>query len=397
MDSKAQNSVMSNFTIEAVFGKARAGSLQTAHGKIKTPFLMPVATKGSVKLLSHEEVESTDTECLISNAFILSMKPGLEVIEKMGGLHKFINWNRGLFTDSGGFQVLNKEFCLGLTDNGVKFRDPYTGKSIVFTPERSIEIQNRLGSDVAMCLDDVPASNVAPARLSEAVGRTTKWAQRCKDAHSNKKQLLFGICQGGTDKKLREKSAKTIAAIDFDGYAIGGLVIGEPKEKTFPAVEAAIVHLPQEKPRYMMGVGDEIELRRAIAAGIDCFDSCYATRTARHGRAFTTKGNINIDSAVHKQDSGPLDAECKCFVCKKHSRGYIHHLFRTKEENAGKYLSYHNLFYLQVKIAQIRKEISEGAFLVNPYEALLDASTHAPFRPKGPKRGGAYSNAPTGI
>ncbi|VVC00796.1 tRNA-guanine(15) transglycosylase [uncultured archaeon] len=363
---------MNPFKIKSQCGRARQGILNTAHGRLKTPMFMPVATKGSVKHLSMEEVESTGTQCLISNAFVLSMKPGVEVIAKAGGLHRFMNWEHGVFTDSGGFQVLSPDFCLGLKDEGVQFRNPFTGKKMLFSPEYSVEIQAALGSDVAMCLDDVPTAGVPPARLKEAVERTTAWAKRCLEAHlaSGKggKQLLFGICQGGVDKELREKSAREISGLEaggrgFDGYAIGGLVIGEPKEKTFPAVDAALPFLPEEKPRYMMGVGSPGELVAAIGRGVDIFDSCFATRTARHGRAFTSKGNINIDSAKFKMDFGPVDENCECFVCKNHSRAYLHHLFRTGEENAGEYLTYHNIWFLQKLMEKIRAEIKEGSFL----------------------------------
>ena len=353
---------MSTFSILSVEGEARAGFLNTAHGKVKTPFLMPVATKGSVKLLSHEEVEATGTECIISNAFILSMKPGVEIIESRGGLHKFMGWDRGLFTDSGGFQVLSKEFCLGLSDDGVKFRNPFTGRAMVFTPEKSIQIQNRLGSDVAMCLDDVPHFGEPLERIQEAVRRTGEWAARCREAHENKRQLLFGIAQGGTHEKLRERSTRQILEMGFDGIALGGLCIGEAKQNMYGAIKSSIGLVPQETPRYLMGVGSVAELEAAIAMGVDCFDSAFPTQTARHGRAFTSKGNINIDSSMHRKDSSPLDEECRCFVCKRHSRAYIHHLFRTKEENAGKYLSFHNLFFVQGRMAEIREEIREGVF-----------------------------------
>src|SRR3989344_453816 len=216
---------MNQFKIENISGNARAGILKTLHGDVKTPFFMPVATKGSVKLLSMEEVESAGTGCLISNAFILSLKPGLEVIEKHGGLHKFMNWKNPCFTDSGGFQVLSDGFRLKLSEEGVLFRNPFDGKKMMFTPERAIEIQNKLGSDVAMCLDDVPKAGDSAARVKEAVGRTEHWAARCKAAHKNKKQLLFGISQGGIDLKLRKQSSKAISEIGFDGVAIGGLGI----------------------------------------------------------------------------------------------------------------------------------------------------------------------------
>lgn len=353
---------MEKFKIKAECGKARWGVLRTAHREIETPFFMPVATKGSVKLLSNEEVESAGTECMISNGFVLFLKPGLEVIGKQGGLHKFMGWERGLFTDSGGFQVLSKDFCIALTEEGVRFRNPFDGKDMVFTPEKAIEIQSSFGSDVAMCLDDVPLHRCSVQRLEEAAKRTTEWAKRCKEAHTNDKQMLFGICQGGTDLKLREKSAREISEIGFDGIALGGLCIGEEKEKMFRAVDAAIKVIPRDKPRYLMGVGSAQELEEAVARGVDVFDSCFPTRTARHGLAFSGEGNLNIAGAKYRNDSAPIDKECDCFVCKGHSRAYIHHLFKTKEENGLKYLSYHNLFYIQRIMERIRTELKDGSF-----------------------------------
>ena len=222
---------MNYFKIQSICGTARAGILKTAHGEIRSPFFMPVATKGSVKLLSNEEVRSAGTQCIISNAFILSLKPGVETISQLGGLHKFMGWNRPVFTDSGGFQVLSENFCLKLTDKEVLFRNPFDGKKLLFSPEKSIEIQNELGSDVAMCLDDVPHAGAEPSRLKESAARTALWAKRCIQAHKNKKQLLFGICQGGIDQKIRQKSAREICEMGFDGIAIGGLAIGEPLKK----------------------------------------------------------------------------------------------------------------------------------------------------------------------
>ncbi len=353
---------MKGFKIEATAGKARAGTLKTAHGEIKTPFFMPVATKGSVKLLSVEEVELTKTQCLISNAFILSIRPGLDVIGKHNGLHNFMNWKKSLFTDSGGFQVLSDEFCIKLEDEGVLFRNPFTGKKMLFSPEKSIEIQNKLGSDVAMCLDDVPKAGAKTERINEAVERTAKWAKRCKETHENKKQLLFGICQGGTSKKLRKKSAEQINKIGFDGTAIGGLAIGEPLKKMLETVEFTLPFIPEEKPRYLMGVGSVEELVKSVEMGIDCFDSIFPARTGRHGKVFNNAGHFNIGSATYRFDLKPLDENCKCFVCKEHSRSYIHHLFKTKEENAKKYIAFHNLFFVQSMMDKIREEIIEGNF-----------------------------------
>lgn len=351
---------MRGFKLDCVSGSARTGWLLTPHGKIETPFFMPVATKGSVKLLSNEEVESTKTECMISNAFVLSLRPGLGVIEKHGGLHKFMNWKKGLFTDSGGFQVLSKEFCIGLSDEGVLFRNPFDGTKSLFTPQKAIEIQNKLGADVAMCLDDVPLHGVDGKRLKEAVERTTLWARQCKESHENKKQLLFGITQGGTNQKLREKSAKEIAGIGFDGIAVGGLCIGEEKNKMFVAVKESVKLIPQNTPRYLMGVGSAQELIKAVGLGVDVFDSCFPTRTARHGLAFSSQGNLNINNARFRIDLAPLDSDCACFVCQNHTRAYVHHLVKTKEENGLKYLSYHNVFFIQKLLKKIRQSIKEN-------------------------------------
>lgn len=353
---------MQKFRISSTSGNARAGKLVTSRGEIQTPFFMPVATKGSVKLLTNEEVKSTGTQCLISNAFVLSLRPGIETIKRHGGLHKFMNWERGLFTDSGGFQVLSPNFLEKISDKGALFKNPFDGKKSLFTPKDSIRIQNVLGSDVAMCLDDVPVANSSTERIKEAVERTLLWAKECIRAHENKKQLLFGICQGGVNEKLREKSAIEISQLDFDGIAIGGLAIGESKEKMFNAAKIALTEIPQEKPRYLMGLGSAQDLVRAVSMGVDMFDSCFPTRTARHGMAFSSEKNIHIESLKYRNDTSPLDKKCKCFVCQNHTRGYVHHLVKTKEENGLKYLSYHNLFFVQDLMKRIRVEINEGTF-----------------------------------
>ena len=353
---------MHHFTIENNNGNARHGKLKTQHGIVETPFFMPVATKGSVKLLSMEEVESAGTKCLISNAFILSLKPGLEVIEKHGGLHKFMKWENPCFTDSGGFQVLSEGFRLKLSGEGVLFRNPFTGKKMMFTPERAIEIQNRLGSDVAMCLDDVPKAGDNAKRVEEAVERTALWAERCRAAHKNKKQMLFGISQGGINLKLRKQSSATISGLDFDGVAVGGLGIGEGKKEMHAAVKASLDVIPENKPRYLMGVGSIEEMIEAIAMGIDCFDSAFPTRTGRHGRAFSGKGNLNMENTKHRFDLNPIDENCGCFVCTNHTRAYVHHLVKTKEENGMKYLSYHNLFFVNNLLEKIREKIGENDF-----------------------------------
>ncbi|HLD58868.1 MAG TPA: tRNA guanosine(34) transglycosylase Tgt [archaeon] len=353
---------MLGFELKNSCGKARAGILHTAHGAIETPFFMPVATKGAVKCLSNSDVESTGTKCLISNGFILYLKPGLEIIGKAGGLHKFSNWKNGIFTDSGGFQVLSKEFCLKLSDAGVFFRNPFDGKKMLFSPEKAVEIQNKLGSDVAMCLDDVPLAGADSARLEESARRTTLWAEKCKKAHKNKKQLLFGISQGGVNKSLRLKSTKEILELDFDGIALGGLCLGEAKEEMFETAERALKIVPKEKPRHLMGVGSAREIIEAVSLGVDVFDSRFPLRTARHGKAFGFEKDLNMASAKFKADLRPLEKNCGCFVCKNYSRAYIRHLFETREENSWIYLTYHNLFFLQSLMKKIRDEIKQGTF-----------------------------------
>ncbi|MFH1257150.1 MAG: tRNA guanosine(34) transglycosylase Tgt [Candidatus Diapherotrites archaeon] len=351
------------FKIKKIEGKARSGVLKTAHGKIHTPLFMPVATKGSVKLLSMEELEGCGTEAFISNAFVLSLKPGVEVIEKKGGLHKFVGWEKGIFTDSGGFQLLSKEFLEKINDKGIWFRNPFNGARHFFTPRDCIELQNKLGSDVAMALDDVPHANAAKKRVAEAVERTTRWAKEFVEGNENKKQLVFCISQGGSFPDLRKKSIEELKGIDgFDGIGLGGLCIGEGREKMQRMVSVSTKLMPEEKPRYLMGVGTPSDLLEAIAAGVDVFDSCFPTRTARHGLALTSRGRMQIDRKKFQMDFRPLDEECGCFVCRNHSRAYIHHLFDAKEENGWKYLTFHNVFFMQNLVKEARKAIEEGAF-----------------------------------
>ncbi len=348
------------FKINATSGRARNGALKTAHGEIETPFFMPVATKGSAKWLTQTELEATGTECIISNAFVLWLKPGLQVIKKHSGLHGFINWQKGIFTDSGGFQVLSKEFCIKLEEKGVHFRNPYNGKVQLFTPEKSIEIQNALGSDVAMCLDDVPHYGSNTKRLQESAAHTSRWAERCRQAHKNKKQLLFGISQGGTSKKLRTQSTRKISEIGFDGIAFGGLCVGESEKLMLETVRVAEKAAPEQLPRYLMGVGSAKELLDCIAAGIDIFDSCFPARIARHGTAITKKGNLHLKNSAFRLDTKPLDKDCGCVVCRQHTRSYLHHLVRTREENSQKYLTLHNLFFTQNLIRKAREAIKQG-------------------------------------
>ncbi len=344
------------FQIRSESGSARTGVLKTGHGRIETPFFMPVATKGSVKYVSMQELEKMGYRCFISNAFLFSIRPGLKIIKKMKGIHNFVGWKHGIFTDSGGFQILREDFLPKTTEEGVQFQNPFDQQKELLTPEKAIRIQNELNSDVAMCLDDVPPYGSMVARLKESQERTTRWAERCLQAHQNKKQLLFGICQGGTNAKLREKSSREIGSMDFDGVALGGLCIGEDKKIMHKMSDIAIRNFPGKKPRYLMGVGSPKELLESISQGIDIFDSAFPTRTARHGMAFSKKGNLNVRNGSFRSDLKPLEKECNCFVCQSFSRAYLHHLVRTNEENGSRYLSFHNLFFL----AELMREAGEA-------------------------------------
>ncbi len=354
---------------------ARSGILRTAHYKIETPLFMPVATKASVKHISNEELEQIGVQALISNAFILYLKPGLEIIGKAGGLHKFMNWKRGLFADSGGFQLLSKDFLISTNERGINFKNPFDGSREFFTPEKCIEIQNVLNNDVAMALDDVPHYGKSRQDIADALTHTINWAQRFKRANKSNKQLLFGISQGGTYRDLRKKGIEELNRLDFDGIALGGLCIGEPKQKMLEISKYSKQFIPESKPVYLMGVGSAKDILESIALGIDVFDSCFPTRTARHGMAITGRGNIQIEKGRYSKVFAPLDEECDCYVCKRHSIAYLHHLVKTKEENGLKYLSYHNLYYTQNLIEGSKKAIKEGRFAQFKREILSANAT----------------------
>ncbi len=342
--------------------KARVGKLRTAHGAIETPFFMPVTTKGTAKQLSQEELQKTKTETIICNALLLSLRPGLDIIQNAGGLHDFIRWDKVIFTDSGGFQMVSKNFLKKVTKNAIHFRSPYDQQEIVMTPERAIMVENSLGADVAMTLDHVEHYLRDKKRIQEAMETTHRWAAQCIDAHTNKKQLLFGITQGGTFADLRAASAKAINGMDFDGVALGGLCLGESKEIMHRMVELSVPLLDEHKPRYLMGVGTPKDLVEAVALGIDIFDSCFPTRTARHGLSFCAGKNIDITKKQWSRDKSSLDKNCVCAVCKTFSKAYIHHLFRSHEFMGQRYVSYHNIAFIQQVVKEIRQAIREGTF-----------------------------------
>jgi queuine tRNA-ribosyltransferase len=347
---------------------ARTGILKTAHGKIQTPFFMPVATKGAVKLISHSDLKKMKIDCLISNAFINYLKPGLSLIESGGGLHKFISWDKALFTDSGGFQLILNHFFPKISNKGVSMKNPFDKSRELITPEKAIEIQNILGSDVMMVLDHQPLFGKSRINYLDSTIRTIEWAKRCKNFNESNKekinsnQLLFGIAQGGNHADLRQKCALALQKIGFDGIALGGFGIGEAQNDMYKIIKSTKKVLPKNNPTYIMGIGSPIEILNAVSNGADMFDSAYPTRMARHGKIFTSKGPIQINRGFFKNDFNPLDSECNCFVCKNHTRAYLHHLFKTYEQNGEMLLSYHNTYFISNLVKNIRTAINEQQF-----------------------------------
>jgi len=349
---------------------ARSGFLSTAHGKVKTPFFMPVATKGAVKFVTHPDLQKEmGVDCLISNAFINYLKPTLPLIEKAGGLHKFMSWDKSLFTDSGGFQLILDHFVHKVTNKGVYFKNPFDKSIELVSPTKAIHIQNSLGSDVAMCLDHQPLFGKSRAEYLDSAIRTIEWGMECKKAHeenknkTNKDQLLFAIAQGGIHKDIRQKCALALHKVGFDGVALGGFGIGEAQSDMFSIISEVKKVLPKDNPTYIMGIGSPLEILGAVENGADMFDSAYPTRMARHGLIFTHKGQIKIDRSVFKEDFSPLDKDCDCFVCKNHSRSYLHHLFKTYEQNGLMLLSYHNTYFITKMMSEVRISIKENNFV----------------------------------
>lgn len=350
------------FKITATSEKARCGQLKTKHGIVDTPAFMPVATKASVKHMTPEELEHFGTQAIISNAFILSLKPGIEIIKKHEDIHTFMKWNRTIFTDSGGFQMLEPSFFIKKTPEGIHFKNPFNGQKLFATPETTAKLQNELNSDVAMILDDLVPHNATREEAETAVQNTTDWTKRFLKAHKNKNQLVFGITQGAMYKDLREKSAREINKLKLDGIAIGGLCIGETHKTMHEMLKASISQIDKNKPRYLMGVGSPIDLLEAIEQGIDIFDSAMPTRNARHNELLTSQGKIAIDKTKYADDKTAPDPECECCVCKKHTKSYLQHLARCGEELGQRLNSHHNLHFIQKIMQDSRKAISEGKF-----------------------------------
>ena len=360
-----------SFSVTATDGEARAGVLRTAHGDVPTPAFMPVGTKGTVKGVDPDELRALGASVVLGNTYHLHFRPGDDVIAELGGLHAFMGWDGPILTDSGGFQVFSlRDTLLAVDDDGVTFRSVYDGAAARFTPELAAAIQANLGSDVAMCLDICPPADVPRAELAEAARRTTLWAERQVRAPRAPGQLLFGIAQGGADPELRRRSIEEIAALGFDGHALGGLAVGESREEMFETTGWAAPLPPPDKPRYFMGIGDPEGVLEVIERGIDMFDCVLPTRTARTGSALTWEGRLNLRNARFARDSRPLDDGCSCPACARFSRAYVRHLINQQELLGLRLLSLHNLRFLLELTAGARAAIERGDLAAYKAEAL---------------------------
>ena len=352
-----------SFRVTATDGAARAGVLSTAHGKIRTPAFMPVGTKATVKTLHPDEVKALGAEVVLGNAYHLHFRPGEGLIERLGGLHSFSGWGRPILTDSGGFQVFSlRDTIRSLDEDGVTFRSVYDGSDARFTPEGVAEIQRRLGSDIAMCLDVCLPAGSSQRELERAVELTTRWAERQVDAPRSAGQLRFGIAQGATDRGLRARSIAEITALRFEGFALGGLAVGEENDEMLDCVEWAAPLLPADRPRYFMGIGDPVGIVEVISRGIDLFDCVLPTRTARTGSALTWEGRLNLRNARFREDPRPLDPDCSCPACGRFSRAYIRHLVTQNEILGLRLLSLHNLRFVLDLTSHARAAIERGTF-----------------------------------
>ncbi|MEJ6479204.1 MAG: tRNA guanosine(34) transglycosylase Tgt [Octadecabacter sp.] len=352
-----------SFSLDATDGKARTGVISTPRGDIRTPAFMPVGTAATVKAMMPESVAATGADILLGNTYHLMLRPTAERIARLGGLHKFMNWDKPILTDSGGFQVMSLADLRKLTEKGVTFKSHIDGSKHELTPERSMEIQKLLGSDIVMCFDECPALPADRARLEESMRLSMRWAQRSRDAFGDRPgYALFGIQQGGLEQDLREESAEALKNVGFDGYAVGGLAVGEGQEAMFSCLDYAPDQLPTDKPRYLMGVGKPDDIVGAVKRGIDMMDCVLPSRSGRTGQAFTRRGVLNIKNARHADDPRPLDEGCSCPACSNYSRAYLNHVFRSQEMISGMLLTWHNLRYFQDIMQGMRDAIAAGTF-----------------------------------
>ncbi|MDE2135782.1 MAG: tRNA guanosine(34) transglycosylase Tgt [Alphaproteobacteria bacterium] len=355
---------MSEFRFEllAQDGAARTGVIHTPRGEIRTPAFMPVGTAGSVKAMLPESVRETGADIILGNTYHLMLRPGAERVARLGGLHKFMGWDRPILTDSGGFQVMSLSKLRKIMEEGVRFQSHIDGAEEFLSPERAMEIQRQLGSDIQMVLDECPAFGAPEAEIEKSLALSMRWARRSKAAFGGQAgRACFGIAQGGVFERLRAHSTDELKEIGFDGYAVGGLAVGEGQSAMFETLEATVPHLPVDKPHYLMGVGKPDDIMGAVLRGIDMFDCVLPTRSGRNGQAFTWNGTLNLRNACHADDSGPLDEKCRCPACRQFSRAYLHHAVKANEIIASMLLTWHNLTFYQDLMAGLRAAIAQGS------------------------------------
>ena len=351
--------------------KARLGTIDTNYGTVETPMFMPVGTRATVKMLTPDELYEAHAGVILSNTYHLWLRPGEDLIDKAGGLHQFMNYKGPILTDSGGFQVFSLANPKDISEEGVKFKSHIDGSKLFLTPEKSMEIQNKLDSDIAMCFDECPPASASPEYMKNSIERTLRWAERCKKSFNNPRQSLFGIVQGGAYEDLRKWSAIETVKLDFDGYGIGGVANdGECKEDMYKAIDYSVLYLPLDKPRYLMGVGEPEDLLEGIMRGVDMFDCVLSTRIARHGNAFTRQGKINLKNLKWREDFTPIEEDCDCYTCKNFTKAYIRHLITVDEGLGPRLLSIHNTRFLIKMMEEVREAIKKDKFLEYKEEFL---------------------------
>ncbi len=356
----SQSKCVMNFDLKKQDGQARRGEITFPRGKIQTPAFMPVGTYGTVKGMLPRDIEEIGADIILGNTFHLMLRPGTDIVEKHGTLHDFIQWDKPILTDSGGFQVFSLGEMRKITEKGVVFKSPINGSPVELTPEISMDVQRKLGSDIVMIFDECTPYPATEEQARDSMELSLRWAKRSKDAHSGNPSALFGIVQGGMYENLRDESLSGLVDIEFDGYAIGGLSVGEPKEEMLKVLDHLSHKMPEDKPRYLMGVGKPEDLVEAVRRGIDMFDCVMPTRNARNAHLFTSKGVVKIRNSAHKNDTAPLDEHCDCYTCKNFSRSYLHHLDRCKEMLGAQLNTIHNLRYYQNLMSGLREAIEQG-------------------------------------
>ena len=345
-------------------GNARLGVIESKYGNFETPMFMPVGTRATVKTLAPEELYDCNCGIVLANTYHLWLRPGEDLIKKAGDLHKFMNLKRPMLTDSGGYQVFSLAKPKNITEEGVKFKSHIDGSELFLTPEKSIEIQNKLGADIIMSFDECPPASATHEYMKNSIERTLRWAKRGKDVHNNPNQMLFGIVQGGPYEDLRKISATKTVEMDFDGYSIGGIANdGESKEDMYKAIDYSVPYLPENKLRYLMGVGEPLDILEGVERGVDIFDCVLPTRIARHGNAFTRNGRMNIKNAKYKEDFSPIEESCDCYACKNYTKAYIRHLINVDETFGQRLLSIHNIRFLIKMTEEIRQAIKDNRFI----------------------------------